>query len=70
VTVARLKPGEHTIRATYSGGGMYNQHSSSSPNLSYTAATWQQRLTGTRTRNRWARPLQTQTEVLRLLLKG
>jgi hypothetical protein len=34
--LVRLKPGEHKIRATYSGGGKYNYHSSSSPNLLYT----------------------------------
>ena len=33
--VGPLKPGEHKIRATYSGGGKYNYHSSSSPNLLY-----------------------------------
>ena len=32
VTIARLKPGEHRIRATYSGGGKFDYHSSSSPN--------------------------------------
>lgn len=37
-TIARLKPGEHTIRATYSGGGRYEYHSSSSPNLLHTVA--------------------------------
>ncbi len=33
VRVAGLKPGEHKIRATYSGGGKYNYHSSTSANL-------------------------------------
>ena len=33
VTVGPLKPGEHTIRATYSGGGRYISYSGSSPNL-------------------------------------
>jgi hypothetical protein len=31
--LAPLKPGEHTIRAVYGGGGKYDYHSSSSPNL-------------------------------------
>jgi hypothetical protein len=35
LTVGLLKPGEHTIRATYSGGGRYDYHSSSSANLVY-----------------------------------
>jgi hypothetical protein len=34
-SIRRLKPGPHTIRATYSGGGRYEYHSSSSPNLLY-----------------------------------
>lgn len=38
VTVAGLKPGEHRIRATYSGGGKYDYHSSCSPNLCHTVA--------------------------------
>ena len=38
VTISRLKPGEHTIRATYSGGGRYEYHSSSSPNLIHAVA--------------------------------
>jgi len=33
VTLRRLKVGEHKIRATYSGGGECDYHSSSSPNL-------------------------------------
>jgi hypothetical protein len=33
VPVTRLKPGEHKIRATYSGGGKFDYHSSSSPNV-------------------------------------
>ena len=36
VRIAALKPGEHKIRATYSGGGKFDYHSSSSPNLLYT----------------------------------
>jgi hypothetical protein len=36
VALAALKPGEHKIRATYSGGGSFNYHSSSSPTLLYT----------------------------------
>ena len=38
ITIGRLKPGEHTIRATYSGGGKFDYHSSSSPNLLHTVA--------------------------------
>ena len=38
VTLAKLKPGEHTIRATYSGGGKYDYHSSSSPAVRYTVS--------------------------------
>jgi hypothetical protein len=38
ITIGPLKPGEHTIRATYSGGGRYDYHSSSSPNLLHTVA--------------------------------
>ncbi|MEJ0075759.1 MAG: Ig-like domain-containing protein [Alphaproteobacteria bacterium] len=38
-TLTRLKPGEHKIRAAYSGGGKLDYHSSSSPNLLYTVAT-------------------------------
>jgi hypothetical protein len=38
ITIDRLKPGEHTIRATYSGGGRYDYHSSFSPNLLRTVA--------------------------------
>ena len=34
--IADLKPGEHKIRATYSGGGECCYHSSSSPNLLHT----------------------------------
>jgi hypothetical protein len=33
VKIAGLKPGEHKIRATYSGGGKFDYHSSSSPTL-------------------------------------
>jgi len=33
VRIAALKPGEHKIRATYSGGGKFDYHSSSSPTL-------------------------------------
>jgi hypothetical protein len=33
VRIADLKPGEHKIRATYSGGGKFDYHSSSSPTL-------------------------------------
>jgi hypothetical protein len=36
VTITALKPGEHKIRATYSGGGKFDYHSSSSPTLLYT----------------------------------
>jgi hypothetical protein len=36
VKIATLKPGEHKIRATYSGGGKFDYHSSSSPTLLYT----------------------------------
>ena len=36
VRIAALKPGEHKIRATYSGGGKFDYHSSSSPSLLYT----------------------------------
>jgi hypothetical protein len=36
VKIAALKPGEHKIRATYSGGGKFDHHSSSSPTLLYT----------------------------------
>jgi hypothetical protein len=38
VTVGPLRPGEHKIRATYSGGGKYDYHSSTSPNLLHTVA--------------------------------
>jgi hypothetical protein len=38
VRITGLKPGEHKIRATYSGGGKYNYHSSASPSLIYTVA--------------------------------
>jgi hypothetical protein len=38
VTVGPLNPGEHTVRATYSGGGKYAYHSSSSPNLLHAVA--------------------------------
>jgi hypothetical protein len=33
ITLTRLKTGEHEIRAMYSGGGKYEYHASSSPNL-------------------------------------
>ena len=33
VKIPALKPGEHKIRATYSGGGKFDHHSSSSPTL-------------------------------------
>jgi hypothetical protein len=33
VTLGPMKPGEHRVRAIYSGGGKYDYHSSSSPNL-------------------------------------
>ena len=33
VKIPDLKPGEHKIRATYSGGGKFDYHSSSSPTL-------------------------------------
>jgi hypothetical protein len=33
LTLDALKPGEHTIRAVYSGGGTYGHYPSSSPNL-------------------------------------
>jgi hypothetical protein len=36
ITVGPLKPGQHRIRATYSGGGKHEYHSSTSPNLLYT----------------------------------
>jgi hypothetical protein len=36
LTLDRLKPGEHKIRATYSGGGKFDYHASSSANLLYT----------------------------------
>jgi hypothetical protein len=35
VTVGPLKPGEHQIRATYSGGGRFDSHSGTSANLRY-----------------------------------
>lgn len=38
VTIAALKAGEHKIRATYSGGGKFDYHSSSSHTLIYTVA--------------------------------
>jgi len=31
--IARMNPGEHKFRASYSGGGKYDHHSSTSPNL-------------------------------------
>jgi len=31
--IARMNPGEHKFRASYSGGGKYDYHSSTSPNL-------------------------------------
>ena len=36
VTLGPLKPGEHRIRANYSGGGRHDYHSSTSPNLLHT----------------------------------
>jgi hypothetical protein len=33
VTISGMKPGTHTFRAAYSGGGMFNYHASSSANL-------------------------------------
>jgi hypothetical protein len=36
VTLSRLKPGEHKIRAAYFGGGRHEYHSSSSRSLLYT----------------------------------
>lgn len=36
VRIAGLKPGKYNIRATYSGGGTYDYHSSASPSLTYT----------------------------------
>jgi hypothetical protein len=36
VKIATLRPGEHKIRATYSGGGKFDYHSSSSSTLVYT----------------------------------
>lgn len=38
LTVGPLRPGEHRIRATYSGGGRFDYHSSSSPNLLHVVA--------------------------------
>jgi hypothetical protein len=38
VTVGPLKPGEHTIRASYSGGGRFDSHSGTSSNLLRTVA--------------------------------
>jgi hypothetical protein len=35
VKIAGLKPGEHKIRAAYSGGGKFDYHSSSSASLVY-----------------------------------
>jgi hypothetical protein len=35
-TILRLKPGEHIIKAAYTGGGRYEYHSSTSPNLLHT----------------------------------
>ena len=35
VRIAGLKPGKYNIRATYSGGGTYDYHSSASPSLTY-----------------------------------
>jgi hypothetical protein len=35
IIVPRLRPGAHSIRATYSGGGKYDNHSSSSEDLTY-----------------------------------
>jgi hypothetical protein len=50
VVVPRLKPGEHKIRATYSGGGKYDHHSSSSPNLLYTVGRKEGGKEGTRSK--------------------
>ena len=36
VVVPRMRPGEHKIRAAYSGGGKYDYHASTSANLIYT----------------------------------
>jgi hypothetical protein len=36
LTLPRLKPGEHTIRAAYAGGGTYDYHASSSPEIRHT----------------------------------
>jgi hypothetical protein len=38
IEVGPLKPGEHQIRATYSGGGKHEHHSSTSPNLIHVVA--------------------------------
>jgi hypothetical protein len=38
ISVGPLKPGEHKIRATYSGGGRGEHHSSTSPNLLHVVA--------------------------------
>jgi len=38
VKIAAMKSGEHKIRATYSGGGKFDYHSSTSPNLLHTVA--------------------------------
>lgn len=35
-TIPRLKPGDHSLRAVYSGGGRSEYHSSSSPDLMHT----------------------------------
>jgi hypothetical protein len=35
VRISGLKPGKYNIRATYSGGGTYDYHSSASPSLVY-----------------------------------
>ncbi|MBG0568416.1 Ig-like domain repeat protein [Actinoplanes aureus] len=37
-TTLRLKPGDHVIQATYTGGGRYSNHSSTSANLLCTVA--------------------------------
>ena len=38
IILTQLKPGEHKVRATYSGGGTYDYHSSSSSNLLHSVA--------------------------------
>ncbi len=50
VVVSRLKEGEHKIRASYSGGGKYDYHSSSSPNLLYKVVRKEGNKEGTRSK--------------------